>query len=155
MRSRLVSVIGGSLAAPEEEAQAEEIGRLLAAAGFTVLCGGGSGIMEAACRGAVGAGGETVGILQGSLAGEANPFVTTAIATGMGSSRNRIIALSGEAVIAVGGGFGTLSEIAFALQASRPVCALGRWSTLDGVHPVRTPEEAMEFVIGNAGGGAC
>jgi uncharacterized protein (TIGR00725 family) len=155
MRSRLVSVLGGSQAAPEEETQAEEVGRLLASAGFTLVCGGGSGVMEAACRGARTVGGDTIAILQGTDTSEANPFVTTALATGMGSSRNRIIALSGEVIVAVGGGFGTLSEIAFALQAGRPVCALGRWGTLEGVSPVHTPGEAMEFVIRNTGGGSC
>jgi uncharacterized protein (TIGR00725 family) len=111
--------------------------------------------MEAACRGAMDAGGATIGILQGTDSSEANPYVTTAIATGMGSSRNRIIALAGEVVVAVGGGYGTLSEVAFALQAGRPVCAFGRWGALEGVRPVLTPSEAMEFVIRNPGGGSC
>jgi len=155
MRSRLVSIVGGARAVPEEAAWAEEIGRLLASAGFTIVCGGGSGVMEAACRGAVDAGGATIGILQGTDSAEANPYVTSAIATGMGSSRNRIIALSGEVVVAVGGGYGTLSEIAFALQVGRPVCAFGRWGTLEGVRPVFTPSEAMDFVIREAGGGSC
>jgi uncharacterized protein (TIGR00725 family) len=130
-----------------EYAQAMETGRLLAVQGFTVVCGGGSGVMEAVCRGAKSGGGHTIGILPGEDAGAANRYVDTVIVTGMGTARNRIIALSGRAVIAVGGKYGTLSEIAFALQAGRPVCAMGTWSSLQGVTSVNSPEEALEFVL--------
>jgi len=158
MGARLVSVIGGASATDREAALAAELGGLLAREGFTIVCGGGSGVMLAACRGAAEAGGATLGILRGTDPAEANPYVTIAVTTGLGSSRNRIVALSGSAVVAVGGGYGTLSEIAFALQAGRPVCALvSRWGSIEGVTEVRTPAEALAFVIrqDNAGGGAC
>jgi uncharacterized protein (TIGR00725 family) len=125
---------------------------MLAGLGYTVICGGGSGIMEAVCRGARNGGGRTVGILPGDNAGDANRFVDTVIVTGMGTSRNRIIALSGGVVIAVGGKYGTLSEIAFALQAGKPVCAIGRWGSIEGVVPVSSPEDAIAFVQKKLGG---
>jgi len=125
---------------------------MLAESGFTVVCGGGSGVMEAVCRGVRNGGGRSVGVLPGEDAGAANRFVDTVIVTGMGTARNRIIALSGRAVIAIGGKYGTLSEIAFALQAGRPVCALGRWGSIEGVTQVSSPSEAVKFVVEKLGG---
>jgi len=131
---------------------AEELGTLLAGLGYTIVCGGKGGIMEAVCRGARKKGGETIGILPGIDPGEANPWVSTVILTGMGSARNRIVALTGRAVVAVGGRYGTLSEIAFALDAGRPVCSMGGWTGIEGVVPVATPSQALEFVIERTGG---
>ena len=142
----IVSVIGGSSADDELLDAAHKLGFLLAEAGYTVLCGGGSGIMEKVCSGAKSAGGTTVGILPGEHPSHANPWIDLAIPTGMGSARNRIVALSGLAVVAVGGRYGTLSEIAFALDAGRPVCSLGGWSEIPGVVAVASPEEALEFI---------
>ncbi len=142
----IVSVIGGSSAGDELLDAAHKLGLLLAEAGYTVLCGGGTGIMEKVCCGAKSAGGTTVGILPGEHPSHANPWIDLAIPTGMGSARNRIIALSGMAVVAVGGKFGTLSEIAFALDAGRPVCSMGGWSKIPGLVEVASPEEALEFV---------
>ncbi len=147
MQDRKIAVVGGNTATDEELDFAERTGKLLAENGRTVVCGGGSGVMEAACRGAAGAGGETVGVLPGTEASDANEWVSTVIATGMGTSRNRIIVLSAEAVIAVGGRYGTLSEIAFALQAGKPVCVFGNWDGIDGVVPVNSPEDAVSYIL--------
>ncbi|PIE52534.1 TIGR00725 family protein [Candidatus Fermentibacteria bacterium] len=147
--NHLVSVIGGNSASSEEGAFAFRLGLLLAEAGFTVVCGGGAGVMEAVSRGCDSAGGTVIGILPGEDAGSGNRFLSFTIPTGMGASRNRIIALSGQVVCAVGGSYGTLSEIAFSLQAGKPVCCFGSWKDLPGVVQVNTPEEAVEFVLRN------
>jgi len=149
---RLVSVIGGNTASDAEYGFALSLGSLLAKKGYTVVCGGGSGVMEAVSRGCSSSGGTVVGILPGEDPSISNDFVSIPIPTGIGVSRNRIIALAGEVVCAVGGSYGTLSEIAFALQAGRPVCCTGTWSGIEGVTPVKTPEEAMEFVSGKTEG---
>jgi uncharacterized protein (TIGR00725 family) len=155
IRTNLISVIGGASADHEEISWAEKFGKLLADNGFTVICGGGTGIMEAVCRGVAFKGGHSIGILPGSDPQKANRWVETVIVTGMGTSRNRIIALSGRVVAAVGGMYGTLSEIAYALQAGKPVCAMGKWAGIDGVVPVSSPEEALDFIIENTGGNLC
>jgi len=144
---RLVSVIGGNVASCSEYGFAFSLGSLLAENGYTVVCGGGSGVMEAVSKGCSSSGGAVVGILPGEDPRASNDFVSIPIPTGIGVSRNRIIALSGQVVCAVGGSYGTLSEIAFALQAGRPVCCTGSWSGIEGVTPVATPEEALEFVL--------
>jgi uncharacterized protein (TIGR00725 family) len=123
-----VAVVGPGDASAGEEGVAEEVGRLLARRGAVVVCGGLGGVMEAACRGAREEGGTAVGILPGPDRGAANPHVTVAIATGLGEARNAIVARAADAVIAVGGEFGTLSEIAFALKMGKPVIGLGTWS---------------------------
>jgi uncharacterized protein (TIGR00725 family) len=107
-----------------------------------LVCGGLGGAMEAACRGAKAAGGTTVGILPGSDRAAANPFVDVAVPTGLGQGRNLVIVHAADAVIAVGGGYGTLSEIALALQAGTPVVGLGSWE-IEGVVPVKSPAEAV------------
>ncbi len=105
--------------------------------------------MEAVAGGCSSEGGLTLGILPGDFPGEANSFVDIAIPTGLGYARNRMVVLTGQAVCAVGGSHGTLSEIAFALQAGKPVCCHGTWSGLPGVVPVETPSLALEFVLEN------
>jgi uncharacterized protein (TIGR00725 family) len=129
-RPRQVAVIGPSRCAPGSEPArlAEEVGRLLAEAGVTLVCGGLDGAMEAACRGASGAGGEAIGIVPGHDAGEANPHCTHVVATGIGHARNLAVVASGDAVIAIGGEWGTLSEIGFARAIDRPVIALRSWA---------------------------
>ncbi len=102
--------------------------------------------MEAACRGAKEAGGTTVGILPGSDRSDANPFVDIAIATGLGEARNSIIVRAADALVAVGGGYGTLSEIALALRGSKRVVGLGTWD-IDGVEPADSPENAVAAVL--------
>jgi uncharacterized protein (TIGR00725 family) len=122
-----IGVIGPSRAAPEIAEAAFQVGALIARGGAILVCGGGGGAMEAACRGARSAGGTTVGILPGATREDANPFVDVAIPTGMGEARNALVVRASDAVIAVGGGVGTLSEIGLALKMGRPVIGLGTW----------------------------
>jgi uncharacterized protein (TIGR00725 family) len=121
-------VVGpGRDAAPEELAQAEEAGAAIAEAGGVLVCGGLGGVMEAACRGARSRGGVTVGLLPGSDRTDANGWVTLALPTGLGEGRNVLLVRAADAVVAVGGGWGTLSEIALALRAGVPVLGVGTW----------------------------
>ncbi|MGZ5357542.1 MAG: TIGR00725 family protein [Solirubrobacterales bacterium] len=122
-----VAVIGAAEGDPEALEAAEEVGRRLAEAGAVVVCGGRGGVMEAAARGASRAGGIAIGVLPGSDPGEANEHIAHVVATGVGHARNLAVVGSGEAVIAVDGHWGTLSEIAFARRLGRPVVALRSW----------------------------
>jgi uncharacterized protein (TIGR00725 family) len=124
----MISVVGGDHAPPEAVRMAEEVGRELARRGCTLVCGGRGGVMEAACRGARAEGGHTIGILPTADSGGMNPYVEYPIVTGLGIARNSIVVLSGSAVIAVDGSYGTLSEIAYALQYGKPVVLLASWS---------------------------
>jgi len=103
--------------------------------------------MEAACRGAKDAGGTTIGILSGTDRAAANPFVDFAIPTGLGEARNALVVQTADALIAIGGEYGTLSEIAFALKAGKPVAGLGTWD-VEGLTVVDSPEAAVESVLG-------
>ena len=149
----IIAVIGGSAPTPEEMRAAEAVGRALAEAGAVLICGGRGGVMEAACRGAKSARGLTIGILPGTDRSEANPYVDIPIVTGMRCARNVIIARTAQAVIAVGGSYGTLSEIAFALSSGRPVVGLGTWEVHREGHPPApivyavTPEEAVRRAL--------
>lgn len=151
--SYVIGVIGESIISdPAHEVLAEEVGRRIAEAGCTLICGGLTGVMEAVCRGARGAGGRTVGILPGTRAQEANPYVDVSIATGMGQVRNVIIVLTADALIAVGGGFGTLSEIGHALRYGKLVIGLRTWEAARGgdrapITVVETPEEAVREAL--------
>ncbi|WP_435073363.1 TIGR00725 family protein [Halorubrum sp. HHNYT27] len=140
-----VSVIGGSSVSPETAAVAEELGERLANRGHTVVCGGLGGVMEAVCRGARDAGGETIGILPTDRRADANPHVTVPIATGMGHARNALVALNGDAAIGINGAHGTLSEIGMALAHGRPVAGLDTHDVA-GVEAVATPKAAVEYV---------
>jgi uncharacterized protein (TIGR00725 family) len=137
----------------EDAALAEAVGCGLAEAGATLICGGMGGVMAAACRGAKSARGLTIGVLPGYSATDANPHVDVPIVTGMGEARNVIIVRTAAAVIAVGGEFGTLSEIAFALKLGRPVIGLGTWELAKDGQPAqaiveaRTAEEAVRLVL--------
>lgn len=122
-----VAVAGSGDADSSLLAVAEDVGHHLAARGAIIICGGLSGVMEAACRGAKSAGGTTVGILPGDDRGDANPFVDVAVPTGMGEGRNALVARAADALVAVGGEFGTLSEIALALRLGKPVVGLSTW----------------------------
>jgi uncharacterized protein (TIGR00725 family) len=144
-----VAVVGASRATAEQLRVAEDVGRGLASAGAVVVSGGRGGVMEAACRGAAGAGGVAVGILPGVDRGEANEFVTVAIATGLGEARNALVARAADALVAVGGAYGTLSEIALALQAGTPVIGVGSWE-IDGVVRAASAEEAVERALAAA-----
>jgi uncharacterized protein (TIGR00725 family) len=123
----MIAVCGPNEASDAEREQAATVGRLLAEAGQTLVCGGRGGVMEAASRGAKEAGGTTIGILPGYDRSAANQWIDHAIPTGMGEARNVIVVASGDSVIAVGGGFGTLSEVALALKLGKTVVTLGGW----------------------------
>ena len=128
----VIAVIGGNQCNAEETELAEAVGQELARRGITLVCGGLGGVMEAACRGAALAGGRTIGILPTKRREDANPHVQLAIVTGMGHARNVIVVLSSQVVIAIGGRYGTLTEIAHALQNDIPVIGLGTWSASQG-----------------------
>ena len=123
-----ISVIGAGQASDDEMAAGEEIGRRLAEAGAVLVCGGLGGVMDAAARGCEAVGGTSVGVLPGEDRAHASAHLTVRIATGLGEARNAIVARAADAVIAVGGEFGTLSEIALALKMGKPVVGLGTWS---------------------------
>lgn len=150
---RVVAVIGRSSCSETEAAVAEEVGGLLADNGVALVCGGLGGVMEAACRGARSRGGLTIGILPGNDRCAANQWVSLPIATGAGQARNIAVVRSSHAVIAIGGAYGTLSEIAFALDSGIPVVGVNTWQLTDsdtGLDPVRqvsTAEEAVELAI--------
>jgi uncharacterized protein (TIGR00725 family) len=148
-----VAVIGAGTATADETDVAVRVGRAVAEAGAVLVCGGLGGVMEAACRGARQAGGTTVGILPGSDRAEANPYVDVVVPTGMGEARNALVVGSADAVVAVGGGLGTLSEIALALRAGTAVVGLGTWDLarpgvpLDGLVAVSGPVEAVALAL--------
>src|SRR5690242_6619179 len=137
-----IAVVGAGRASADEERIAEEVGRGLAAAGAVVVCGGLGGVMEAACRGAKSSGGTTVGILPGTSRADANPFVDVALPTGLGELRNGLVVRAADALVAVGGEFGTLSEIALALKARKPVVSIGGWELSRGGEPVEAIDRA-------------
>ena len=139
-----VAVIGSG---SQHEERAEEVGRLLAERGCTVVCGGLTEVMEAAARGAKAAGGRTIGILPGESRGDANPWIDHVVVTGAGHARNLAVAASGDAVIAVGGAWGTLAEIAFAGVLGRPTVILEPGWQVEGVPRAQTPAEAVELVL--------
>ena len=140
-----VAVIGPGSASPEELGVAEEVGARLAAAGAVVVTGGLGGVMEAASRGARSRRGRTVGILPGGDRDAANGWVEIALATGLGELRNGLVVRAVDAVVAVGGGHGTLSEIGLALRIGRPVVGLGTWD-VHGVEHVSTPAMAVDRI---------
>jgi len=142
-----VSVIGSGA---EHEENAEQIGRLLAERGATVVTGGLGEVMAAAARGAKEAGGTTIGILPGETRADGNPWLDHVVVTGIGHGRNLAVVASGDAVIAVGGRYGTLAEIGFALTLGRPVVVLEPGWEVDGTQRARTPEEAVELALARA-----
>src|SRR2546422_8450224 len=147
---RYVAVVGGGTCSEEEAQAAERIGALLARANAVVVCGGLSGVMEAACRGARREGGLTVGILPGSDRGAANPHVVVAVATGLGELRNGLVVRSSDAVVAVGGECGTLSEIGFALKLGKRVVGLATWELSKKPDPIlraSSAEDAVRLVL--------
>jgi uncharacterized protein (TIGR00725 family) len=142
-----VSVIGSG---GENEERAETVGRLLAEQGATVVTGGLGEVMAAAARGAKTAGGTTIGLLPGETRAGANPWLDHVVLTGIGHARNLAVVASGDAVIAVGGRYGTLAEIGFALTLGRPVVVLEPGWEVEGPLRARTPEEAVEFALAAA-----
>ena len=148
-----MGVAGASRPEPPLLAEAELLGRRLGEAGAVVVCGGGPGVMEAVCRGAQAAGGTTIGLLPGLDRAEGNPYLTVSIPTGLGQGRNLLLVRSSNAVIAVGGGFGTLSEIALALRTGTPVIGLATWSLqldsrqVDAFPVADTPDAAVRLAL--------
>jgi hypothetical protein len=154
----IISVIGGERAGAEALRLAKEVGRELGRRGVTLLCGGRGGVMEATCKGARAEGGHTIGVLPGRNAAETPPnrYVEFPIFTGIGYARNAIVALSGEAVIAISGSYGTLSEIAYALINGVPLVGLDTWDfdypdwEPSGIVRVTTAVEAVEKAVAMA-----
>ncbi len=143
---RYVAVVGPGDATPADLTAARTVGSELARADAVLVCGGLGGVMEAACRGARESGGTTVGILPGADRAAANAFVDVAIATGLGEARNALVVRSADALVAVGRGYGTLSEIALALRARKPVVALDSWD-IDGVESAASAEQAVAAAL--------
>jgi uncharacterized protein (TIGR00725 family) len=148
----IIAVIGGSEVAPPAARLAEEVGREIAQRGAVLVCGGMSGVMEAACKGASDAGGLTIGILPGDRR-EANPYVRIPIVSGVGYARNVAVVKSAQAVIAIDGSYGTLTEIGYALQSGIPIIGLGTWEiAIDGkaeknVIRAKNPKDAVDRAI--------
>jgi len=152
VRGPLVAVVGGSTCTPQEDEWAAAVGRLLAEQGAVLLCGGLGGVMAAAARGAKQAGGLTVGILPGNDPGEANRDIDVALATGMGEMRNALIVRAAGAIIAIGGGWGTLAEIALARRIETPVVGLhDSFMASVNIPRVERPEEAVRWALEQVG----
>lgn len=141
-----VGVIGPRDASPVEYAQAETVGRVLTEAGFPIICGGRSGAMEAVCKGAAAAGGSPIGLLPDDDWRKANDYVALPMATGLGEARNALIACASFALVAVGGGYGTLSEIALGLRLGRLVISMPPSFEVDGALRIGDPEEVVRVV---------
>jgi len=148
--SPVIGVIGGKTAEPDQLLEAEEAGRLISRAGATLATGGLGGIMEAASRGAKSEGGIVLGILPGEDRSAANEYVDVAVATGFGIGRNIVLVRTSDALLAIDGQYGTLSEIAYALQMGKPVIGIGSWK-IDGVVPARNAREAMDIILKSLG----
>lgn len=146
----IISVIGAGSCNAEIYSMAEEVGRLIACKGAVLFTGGLGGVMEAASKGAFEAGGLTVGILPGLTAEEANRYVQVPVTTGLSHARNMIVVRSADAVIAVSGEYGTLSEIAIALKLGKPVIGIDTWDNVEGVIKAGSPEEAVGLAVAAA-----
>lgn len=142
-----IAVLGGRVESEDILKAAEEVGRLIAERGAVLVCGGMGGVMEAACKGAKSADGLTVGILPVTDAKLGNAYLDVIIPTGMGDARNAMILNSVQGAIAVGGKYGTLSEIAYALQRNLPVVSLKSWDVDPSVYQARTAREAVEYIF--------
>ena len=146
MHRRYVAVCGASEATPSQQDAAREVGKLLAKHGAILINGGFGGVMAAASEGAASEGGTVVGILPDTDRSGANPYLTLSIPTGLGHARNAVIVTAADSVIAIGGGWGTLSEIALARRLGRSVFALDTWD-VKGIEIVQTPAEAVERAL--------
>ncbi len=150
-KQKIIGVIGAGDAGEEDLKLAQAVGEDIALRGYTLLCGGMGGVMEAACRGAKSQHGTTIGILPGNSKEDSNPYIDYPIVTGMGHGRNVIVAGSSDAIIAIGGSFGTLSEIAFALRLEIPIIGLKTWDVSSNIKKAQTPEQAVKLAIGLIG----
>jgi len=152
-RKTIIGVIGAGRATASGEELAVRVGGLIAERGGVLVCGGLGGIMQAASRGCYDADGEVLGVLPGNSAATANPYVTIPIVTNMGHARNIIIAHTADALIAIEGEYGTLSEIAISLKLGKPVVQLDSWLQIDTGLRAETPEQAVEMVFNALGAG--
>src|SRR4051794_33679771 len=148
-----IAIAGPGEAAPWEIEAAEEAGAAIAEAGAGLVCGGLGGVMEAACRGARSRGGLTVGLLPGLDRGDANGWVLVSLPTGLGEARNALVVRAADALVAIGGGWGTLSELALAMKTGRPVVGIATWEMrkagedVGGITSIMDPREAVETAI--------
>ena len=156
-KQKFVAVIGGNQCSPDGKCVAEEVGRELAKRGAILVCGGLGGVMEASCRGAYSAGGMTIGILPGDSRQAANPYVQIPIVTDIGYARNIIVVKSSQAVIAIDGNYGTLTEISYALQNGIPVIGLNTWALAKNgqsdtsIILAKSPADAVDKALDLAG----
>jgi uncharacterized protein (TIGR00725 family) len=152
-KTKIIAVIGASEASANELKMAAEVGQELARRGCAVICGGLGGVMEAVCRGAFEEGGITIGVLPGENDRSANQYVQFPIVTGVGYARNMSVVQSAQAVIAIGGSYGTLSEIGYALKGGIPVVGLNTWQLFrngkrdNSIFYVETPREAVDLAV--------
>jgi uncharacterized protein (TIGR00725 family) len=152
MKKKIVSVIGQSSSTPEQDAQAVELGKLIAEAGHVIVCGGMGGVMQAVAKGAAEHNGICIGLLPGDDQAEGNPFISVGIPTGLGHARNMLVVRAGDIIVAIGGSYGTLSEIAFALTMGKVVIGLDSWSARSHagvpaeILAVKTAKEAMDYI---------
>lgn len=146
-RKKIIAVLGGRDCTPEIAAIAERVGTLIAKNDAILVCGGHGGVMEAACKGAAAAGGLTIGILPGASKEFANPYVQIPIVSGIGEARNAIIVRTADAAIAINGGYGTLSEIAYCLSFGVPVIGIQTWAVDEGIWQVATAEAAVDLAL--------
>ncbi|MFH1213302.1 MAG: TIGR00725 family protein [Candidatus Neomarinimicrobiota bacterium] len=145
---KVIAVLGGRVCDERTYQKAYAVGRSIAEHGAVLLCGGRTGVMEAACKGASEAGGLTIGILPGEDKDDANAWVQVVLPSGIGVARNAIITRACDAAIAIGGKYGTLSEIAYCIQMNKPVCGLNSWPEIAGFRQFNTPQEAVAFTFG-------
>jgi len=152
-KKRFIAIIGGGDCSPQETELAEEVGREMARQGAILICGGLGGVMAAACKGATSEGGVTIGILPGGNRQSANPYVQIPIVTNLGEARNVIVVKSAQAVIAIDGSYGTLSEIGHALRNGIPVIGLNTWSLSrsgqpdNSIIPAENPADAVSKAL--------
>lgn len=151
-RKIIIAVIGASESTKKQDQIAEEAGKLIAENNMVLICGGLGGVMESAARGAKANNGQTIGILPSREKTTANPYIDIAIPTGLAEARNLILINSADFVISIGGGYGTLSEIAFALKNNVPVIGIGTWQASTGdvkaeIKSVNSPKEAIQVII--------
>ncbi|MFN4196844.1 MAG: TIGR00725 family protein [Caldimicrobium sp.] len=147
LKNRRIAIIGSGIAEEDLYNLAYEVGYLLGKEGAIIYTGGLKGVMEAGAKGAKEAGAITVGILPGDKVQEANPFIHIPILTGIGQARNVILVKSAEFIVSIGGGYGTLSEIALALKMWKPVIGLKTWENIPGVHYVNNSEEVLSKIL--------
>ncbi len=151
-RKPVIAVVGANKCSKKLRDMAAEVGRYVAENGGVIVCGGLGGIMEGAARGAKEANGVTIGILPGDDPGDANEYIDFVIPTGMGETRNALVIRTADAVVAFPGKYGTLSEMAFALQAGKPLISVNAWNLGDDVTQAESPVEAAKLAMEMAGG---